>query len=795
MEANIHTASGLVTESEQNLGIIDNAIAQREETVNRGNNAHKIVDEKQKKVESEAPKYLEKINSEKIESTDAVSQSTNLKAENDANQPEDEEDRADSQEMGGHLAQVANDSGTIDKTYDDSRTNTQTLIDRSIEAKGKNSLSKSKIEIIGQQLKQSSDKSKNLHKVNQSAKASIEENAGEPIEVRNQAKQMQTEGAKMISNSFINENLLHQSVKNYKQNLKQIRPLFEPEEKAETNSVSKIQRQVKGDYNDRIDIFEGSILDPRTRQSEEERQRTQEEARAANEAELKYIEDQLPGDINHYSRWQRISTGLGAKFNRLGRWWHNLPIGNIVGGIGHLILSMFNPLTYVEGILHGFMQLENGVVNLVVDIAHGNWWGALKSAADIATGLAVIAGTITGLALVIELAMGAIIIFSLGLAAPFAVAVMAIAGEVMAFTGPVAIWAGLTAAALNFIAGVKSLSDMGDAQSAEQLQAETNDLSQDASGVANGLLNALVGKAGANAGAAMPETIAAAEQRAVALQIAAATGGRAFAYRLAAVDIATAIGRGIVDFVTLKSARRRIANWWNRGGVATEPTIGDVTDLGAGTTQSPVSIEPHPITEPAVETESHINTPSATPEPVTEMPANEQEPIQQPNVQQPANQHSTTQQPANQQPPIQSQVVQQPTSWRQHEQIVDSELRAANTQVGTQVTLDIIGPNGQRVRIRTDNMVNTPQGWEIADAKYSDAIDLSTASPAEIHSRCTTNQSITYPWISDPNVQIQVFPVGENARLAGMALGQPLNVARTVKVYVNSPSGTVVRVY
>jgi hypothetical protein len=101
---------------------------------------------------------------------------------------------------------------------------------------------------------------------------------------------------------------------------------------------------------------------------------------------------------------------------------------------------------------------------------------------------------------------------------------------------------------------------------------------------------------------------------------------------------------------------------------------------------------------------------------------------------------------------------------------------------------------GETVTIISDNTVPLQNGTtQIVDAKFSRVTDLSNPN-TNLSSTVTTNQSKVYSWISSGE-EVIVVPRGGNARAADFTPGQPIDVAPSVEIHVNTPTGTAVRNY
>jgi hypothetical protein len=173
------------------------------------------------------------------------------------------------------------------------------------------------------------------------------------------------------------------------------------------------------------------------------------------------------------------------------------------------------------------------IANATVNFARApSWEGALRAAANIATGLTIILGSITALAGVIAALMTAITILSLGIAAPITGPIIAFCASVMSVVGTWTFWVGLIAAGLQALVFLVDLYKAGTAETAEALQQQSERMREDASQAGNALLQAGMGRLAAVGG------------RAMQAEIRAAGGGVRFASRMA-VRAQAAPGRAL----------------------------------------------------------------------------------------------------------------------------------------------------------------------------------------------------------------------------------------------------------
>jgi hypothetical protein len=241
------------------------------------------------------------------------------------------------------------------------------------------------------------------------------------------------------------------------------------------------------------------------------------ERRAAQIAELE-------GESGNGFASMTATDRMGWALRQTGR---NLfgSVGNIQWpGWGHLALGLIDPRGPMMGVVSGLGMMLSGGANL---LSAEQWrrdplGNLLKSAADIATGLTVVLGSITALAGVIIAIMTAITILSFGTAAPVTGPVIAFCTTVLTTVGGWTIAVGKVALVLQALVFIKNLIDAACAQTAAELQSEADQMTENVSDAGNVLMQMGMAKAGQLGG------------RAASAEISAAGGGVRYAAQLGA---------------------------------------------------------------------------------------------------------------------------------------------------------------------------------------------------------------------------------------------------------------------
>jgi hypothetical protein len=235
--------------------------------------------------------------------------------------------------------------------------------------------------------------------------------------------------------------------------------------------------------------------DPESCQQHEGAVQEQDDQRRREIAEINQLAQGRP--ISQLGAGQR----LGIALRMVGRGYYN-NIANIKWpGWGNLAKALLDPRSMLTGTIGGLNMILNAGANL---FSAQRWrqdplGNALKSAADIATGLAIVLGSITVLAGVVAAIMGALLLISFGSAAPIALPVISVCTTIITTVGGWTIAVGKVALILQALSLIKNLIDAATAQTAEDLQRETGEIQSDINGGFAAAM-AIVGAKGAQAG-------------------------------------------------------------------------------------------------------------------------------------------------------------------------------------------------------------------------------------------------------------------------------------------------------
>ncbi|MCP3103046.1 DUF4157 domain-containing protein [Myxococcus sp. K15C18031901] len=277
-----------------------------------------------------------------------------------------------------------------------------------------------------------------------------------------------------------------------------------------------VQRQPQAGYEDRWDVDPAGAIaghipqvlggsapgEGEQREGHEEHEAREQER---HRTEVLEIQEMAGKPFEQTTSWERRRIALRMAGRHL---WSGLS-GIRWPGWGTLALGLVNPVTPLLGVVSGFGMIASGAANLVNIQAWkrdpiGN---LLKTAADIATGLTIILGSITALAAVIAALCTALILVSFGFLGPALGPVVAFCGSVMVTTGGWTIAVGKWALLLQFLCFLKNLYEAGVARNATELQQSSDRISSDVSAAGNVVLQMGMAKLAQVGGRGMQRSI------------------------------------------------------------------------------------------------------------------------------------------------------------------------------------------------------------------------------------------------------------------------------------------------
>ncbi len=221
--------------------------------------------------------------------------------------------------------------------------------------------------------------------------------------------------------------------------------------------------------------------------NEEERQAMREQEEQRRRATLDTLLAKKNKSFDQLGYWDKQALAL------------ELTGKDLFGGMGKiawpnmrdLAVSLIDPRASLTGVLKGMSQIGNAFATFAKE---PSWGGALKLAANVATGLTVVLGSITLLAGLITSILMAATVLTLGLGAIVTGPLLAFCASVMITVGGWTFSVGLIAAALNALMFAIDLHKAGTAETADELLEHSRGMTDDAKQAGESLLYAGLGK-------------------------------------------------------------------------------------------------------------------------------------------------------------------------------------------------------------------------------------------------------------------------------------------------------------
>lgn len=575
IQGNIGLVKQGVAQAEGGVHTSQDHLAYRRTVVTQAQQALTVSEQKAANVAEQAPNYVEKSAEGKAKSGPLASESGQMSAENKANTPDDD-GAAEAQEQGGKLDQVSSDAATTDDAISQAQTASGTLVQDAAQAKQVNTDTRGKVDTIQQTLSQTDQRLGEMQAHNTMARSQLDDLSDQPAVMTAQADELDSEGQALVQASVDLESQLHQTQKNYTAGMQTVpgvemsaeagsasgsEPIIQrqptdaaqiaaPPDTAAPNSASDIVPVDAGPVDDMtpgpapaaappqpssVNVAAGlpSWLTGEPEANAEERQRAQQREEHRRADEIAEITNRADGHFERLSAGDKMGIAVQLMGRNLFGSVHNISWpgwGGIAKGAGHLAAGLIDPRAPLMGVVGGLNMIINGVANFA---RRPSWGGALKMAADIATGLTIILGSITALAGVIIAIMTAITILSFGTAAPITGPVIAFCATVMSTVGGWTLWVGAIALLLQELVFLKNLYEAATAQTAEQLQQQSDNMTEDARNAGNVVMQMGMAKLAQVGGRNMQSAIQ------------EAGGGVRFAARMGAEGLPNRVATGV----------------------------------------------------------------------------------------------------------------------------------------------------------------------------------------------------------------------------------------------------------
>jgi Domain of unknown function (DUF4157)/HNH/ENDO VII superfamily nuclease with conserved GHE residues len=511
LQANMHIVHEGTTHASEGIAHSEDHLAYRREVVGQASGALTLSEQKAEMVASKAPEYSATGSEGKEKSGPMAGEAKDLVSKNASETPDDEDAAEKSNEQGGKINSVSSDIGSMDDAITQTKAKADNLSQEAAQAKETNTKTQQNIAGTHASLDQTQTRLTQLTGANTAAKTKLAGLARGPQQVLAGAAALDKQGAAAINSSKLMEDRIHASQKNHAQALHSV-PASKIGKKGAGRPPALIQRQaVPGapDPNARINLnLAGAVgealpswLTGEEKETEQARAAAQLAEQTRRDNEIKEINAQANGDFSRLTAADKVGIALSLTTRHL--------FGSVAGikwpdMLGKLAQGLVDPRIALMGVVSGLSMTLSGAANL---LSIEQWkkdplGNLLKSAADIATGIAIILGSITALAVAIIAILVLAAIFSFGALGPVAAAVIPFCSTVVATVGPWTLEAAAIALDLNLLVMIKDLVSAATAKTASDLQVQSDHITEDAKTAGNMAMQigmAAVGEAGGKA--------------------------------------------------------------------------------------------------------------------------------------------------------------------------------------------------------------------------------------------------------------------------------------------------------
>ncbi|MFF1606687.1 hypothetical protein ACFVYA_02815 [Amycolatopsis sp. NPDC058278] len=482
IQALLHSAEGGVTEAEAGVARLEGHTAHRREVAGQARQALEVSKQKQETVAAGAPQVSAQSDDGKAKSSPMAAESKQLAAENASKQPEDAEAAGKSAEQGSKLTKVGADLGSIDDAIGATKTRAGRLAEEATQAQQANTAAQGRISSTEQALERTGQKTAEMTGQNQAARARLAGLAGGPADQRAGADDLDAQARTLDEASARLELRVHAARQSYADGMASM-PARVPRRSAHQVQRAGYDDRARFDPAGAVAGAVPSWLSGEEPQSARARAEHKAAEDARRRAELAEIDREAGGHFERLSAADKAGIALKMTGRHL---FSSVGATNFPRFIGNIARGFIDPRMSLMGIVQGFGMIASGGANLfsAAQWAKDPVGNLLKSAADITTGVTIVLGSIAGLATAIAIILTAVAIvgsiFSFGAAGVALAPIIAFCGTVAATVAPWALEAAAIALTLHGLVFIKNLVDAASAQTAGQLQNESDQMTEDA---------------------------------------------------------------------------------------------------------------------------------------------------------------------------------------------------------------------------------------------------------------------------------------------------------------------------
>ena len=512
LQGNLAIAHAATDTAEQGLTSAHGHMDSRRQIAAQARSALSVSEEKAAKVAAEAPEYAARATTTHEDSGPMATGAQEQAGAARGNVPDDEEAAEKMQDSAAQMESVSTDATSVDSAVTGTQARGEALVAEAAQAAQKNTATSTKLDATDEAIAQTDTRLTEMDGQNETARAQIAGVAKGPAQLNAGAASIDAQAEGIISASCELERQLQAAQDDFSADMRTVPGTESLTAVAQETTADTlppfIQRDAQSAYGDRISVdVLGSfgLRSPPTAAALAEQQERATRAAERRRARLREINDRAAGHFENLSAIDKAGIALDITAENLmgdlgdAKWPHIL---------GQMALAFVDPTVSLEGVVSGLNMTLSGASNLfsAQQWARDPLGNLLKSAADIATGLTIILGSIAGLCTAILVILGALAIITFGAMGPAFLAASAFLGPIITTVGGWAISCAAIAAELQFFVLIKNLVDAGTASTAEELEHESDQMTEDATQAGNMAAQVVVAGVMEAGGAVLAET-------------------------------------------------------------------------------------------------------------------------------------------------------------------------------------------------------------------------------------------------------------------------------------------------
>lgn len=541
LRGNLALVDQHVAEAETGLTTAHGHMEVRHEALTEADNAHATSEAKAQTVASEAPGVQAQSEEAQGESSPMASEASDTAAQASANQSSDPDAAAEQQQNSGQMNSVAGDAASMDQATTGTQQRAVQLQDDAAQASEKNAEARSTIDEARSSAEQTDAKLVEMDGQAEQARGELAPLTGTPDAAEAEAQRLDDAAAAADQRVDSMAARLLQVQDQYVSDMGRVPGSETLAEQNEGQAQGAIQRTedpaapapaaapaaapafAPRGYEGRrkVELPTFSMGPPLTEAQRAEQAAAAARAEEARRNRIQAIQDGTYGNFNEMDGLDKAGLALDFMMQDAFASASNIKWPDFsAGSVGTALLNIIDPRGPLNGIMGGLSRVASGTLNLfdMDQWSRDPLGNLLKSAADIATGITVILGSIVALLGVAVAIMAAAIVLSWFTLAPALTPIIAWCTSTGITVGGWTIAVGKLALLFQGLLIIKNIVDVMTAETAEELVVNTEQLGSDFSQV--GEIGMQMGTAylAAKGGPGMLDDIATNGMRTVATQ-------------------------------------------------------------------------------------------------------------------------------------------------------------------------------------------------------------------------------------------------------------------------------------